>query len=78
MLQLLVRRNRYEFYLSDSKVNLSVETSFGENLDCIWTSRWISLQGFERLGYRVCFVGYVGEDFSGIHSTDSYRVGYRH
>jgi len=52
-------------YLSDSKVNLSVETSFGENLDCIGQAGGYACQGFERLGYRVCFVGYVGEDFSG-------------
>ncbi len=54
-------------YLSGNEVDLSAETSFGENLDCIGQSGGYSSQSFRRLGHKVCFIGYVGKDYSGEH-----------
>lgn len=52
-------------YLSGNEVDFSVETSFGENLDCIGQAGGYSSQSLRRLGHRICFIGYVGEDYFG-------------
>ncbi|MBN2253636.1 MAG: carbohydrate kinase family protein [Kosmotogaceae bacterium] len=54
-------------YLSGNEVDFSVETSFGENLDCIGQAGGYSSQSFRRLGHKVCFIGYVGKDYFGEH-----------
>jgi sugar/nucleoside kinase (ribokinase family) len=54
-------------YLSGNEVDFSVETSIGENLDCIGQAGGYSSQSLRRLGHRICFIGYVGEDYFGEH-----------
>ncbi len=52
-------------YLPAADVDLSVESNFTENLDCVGQAGGYSARAYAQLGKRTAFIGYVGKDFSG-------------
>lgn len=52
-------------YLAGAGVDLSVESNFTENLDCVGQAGGYSARAYAQLGKTTAFIGYVGDDFSG-------------
>jgi sugar/nucleoside kinase (ribokinase family) len=52
-------------YLPGQDIDFSVESNFTENLDYVGQAGGYASRGFVRLGVRIAFVGYVGDDHNG-------------
>jgi sugar/nucleoside kinase (ribokinase family) len=52
-------------YAHGGDVDLSVESSFTENLDYVGQAGGYASRGYAQLGKRTAFIGYVGDDYSG-------------
>lgn len=60
-------------YLYNSEIDFGVEANFSENLDNIGQAGGYSARGYNQLGYRTAFLGYVGEDYHGEHIRDQFQ-----
>ena len=54
-------------YLHSDDPDLSVESNFTLNLDCVGQAGGYTALGYARLGYRVAVIGHVGADFAGAY-----------
>ncbi|MFZ5916327.1 MAG: carbohydrate kinase family protein [Chloroflexota bacterium] len=52
-------------YLPGDEIDFSVEANFTENLDCVGQAGGYASRGYAQLGWRVAFIGHVGDDFQG-------------
>ena len=52
-------------YLNNTEIDFSVESNFTENIDNIGQAGGYSCRGYARLGKRVAFIGYLGDDYHG-------------
>ncbi len=52
-------------YAHGNDIDFSVEANFTENLDYVGQAGGYASRGYARLGARVAFIGYVGDDFQG-------------
>ncbi|HEY3358660.1 MAG TPA: carbohydrate kinase family protein [Polyangia bacterium] len=52
-------------YLAGDRIDLTLESSFTRNLDCVGQAGGYSSRGYARLGVRTAFIGHVGDDHHG-------------
>jgi sugar/nucleoside kinase (ribokinase family) len=52
-------------YFKGLGLDLTVESTFTENIDCVGQAGGYAARGFSRLSKRTAFIGYVGDDFNG-------------
>ncbi len=52
-------------YLPGADIDLNVESNFTEDLDYIGQAGGYATRGYARLGKKVAFIGYVGDDYQG-------------
>jgi acarbose 7IV-phosphotransferase len=61
-------------YLHGRDVDWRVEANFTQNLDYLGQAGGYTSRGYARLGRRVSFVGYVGEDYHGRFIRESFAA----
>jgi sugar/nucleoside kinase (ribokinase family) len=54
-------------FFQGNSIDFSVEANFTQNLDTIGQAGGYASRGYNHLGYRTAFIGYVGQDYSGDH-----------
>lgn len=52
-------------YFQGDRPDLTIESSFTENIDCIGQAGGFASRGFARIGKYTSFIGYVGNDYHG-------------
>ncbi|MHC9544509.1 MAG: carbohydrate kinase family protein [Vulcanimicrobiota bacterium] len=60
-------------YPYSGDIDFSVESNFTRNIDNIGQAGGYAALGFSKLGYRVSYIGYTGDDYSGRYILERFR-----
>jgi acarbose 7IV-phosphotransferase len=57
-------------YLMGEDIDFNVEANFTQNIDMVGQAGGFAARGYNRLGLKTSFIGYVGDDFQGRYITE--------